>query len=83
MRPCFECSGFGHYWYDEVEVVNNGFFVSMQYTSTSSAMKFLAGIWLSDLRGTLPMNDSCRVEICSSMLSISKNSLLTVSFIMH
>ena len=36
VRPCFECSGFVHSWYYEAEVVNNGFFVRIQYTSTSS-----------------------------------------------
>ena len=36
MRPCFECSSFVHFWYDELEVVNYGFLVRVQYTSTLS-----------------------------------------------
>ena len=36
MRPCFERSDFVHSWYDESEVLNNVFFVCVQYTSTSS-----------------------------------------------
>ena len=36
MRPCFECSSFYHSWYDEAEVVNDGFFFHVQYTSASS-----------------------------------------------
>ena len=35
-RPYFECSGLVHSWYDDTEVVNNGFFVRVQYISTSS-----------------------------------------------
>ena len=36
MIPCFERSGFVHSWYDEAEVVKDGFLVSVQYTSASS-----------------------------------------------
>ena len=35
-EPVFECSDFFHSWYDETEVVNNGFFVYVQYTYTLS-----------------------------------------------
>ena len=36
VRPFFECSGFVHCRYDKSEVVNDGFLVCVQYTSTSS-----------------------------------------------
>ena len=36
MRLCFERSSFVHSWYDESEVVNDVFFVRVQYTSTYS-----------------------------------------------
>ena len=36
VRPCFERSSFVHSWYDESEVVSNGFLVRVQYTSVLS-----------------------------------------------
>ena len=47
------------------------------------AVRSLLGIWSSELRVTFPMNVSCHVAIFSSMLSISKYFLLTVSFVMR
>ena len=38
MQPYFECSGFVHYRFDQTEVVNDGFFVHVQYTSTLSLL---------------------------------------------
>ena len=88
MRPCFECSSFVHSWYDEAEVVNDGLLFVCSTTPRCllwlhHTVRSLVGIWLSDLRATFPMNVSCRVAICSSMLSLSKKSLLTVSFVMR
>ena len=40
------------------------------------------GIWWSDLRATLSIKVRCRDEIGFLMLGISKNFLLTVSFVM-
>ena len=34
--PCFDCSVFVHYCYDEVEFVNDVFVVRVKYTSTLS-----------------------------------------------
>ena len=45
-------------------------------------VRSLVGRWSSELRVTFPMNVSCRVAICFSMLGISKNFLITVSFMM-
>ena len=47
------------------------------------AVRSLVGRWSSELRVTFPMNVSCCVAIFSSMLSIPKNFLLTVSFVMR
>ena len=46
-------------------------------------MKSLVGRWLSELRATLPIKVSCRFAICFSMLGISKNLFLDVSFVMR
>ena len=46
------------------------------------AVRILVVRWSSELCTTFPMNDSYRVAICFLMLGISKNFLLTVSFVM-
>ena len=46
------------------------------------AVSSLVGRWSSELRATFPMNFSYRFAICFSMLGISKNVFLTVSFVM-
>ena len=46
------------------------------------AVIILVGRWSSELRVTFPMNVSCCVSICFSMLGISKIFLPPVSFVM-
>ena len=46
------------------------------------AVRSLVGRGLSELRATFPMKISCCVAICFSVLGISKNFFLTVSFVM-
>ena len=43
VHPCFECSGFVHSWYDEAEVVNDGFLVCLQYASAPSLVVATCG----------------------------------------
>ena len=43
----------------------------------------LVEIWSSNLRATFLIRVSCRVAICFSMLGISKNLFLTVSFVIN
>ena len=46
------------------------------------SVRSLVGRWFSELCATFPIKVSCRVVIYFSMLGISKNSFLTVSFLM-